>query len=665
MSKLRNVLAKPALMMIGIPLLAAVLALSGCNGAADGTSLNDVVGTVTPTPTPTPTPVASATASSLVISSDKTTLKSGSTDQATLTLTALDANNGAMAGIPISVSTKSGVLSSSTVTTGSNGTATISFSPGQDRTNRTQVISFTSGTVSSSSAVQVVGTKLTATTSNTSISATPQEVDVLVTDGTGAVVPNTVVTFSSSGSGSLAFSAPSATTNTNGIASVNVSSKSAGGVTFNAVALGSTASLTLNSGSGFQFTSPSTNPSATQTNASVTLTVSAPSASQVQFVSSNGTLGSSGQNHLLVAVSGGVATTTFQSSTAGIASISAYDTANPTTSSNITIAVSSAANSATAISIQALPAVLAPSTVGGTVNTSTLTVKVTDSGGNGVAGVPVSFSMTGMPGGGEAVSPQVVVTGSSPMGVATATFTSGTLPTTQGSPIHVTATALLPNGSTIASITPANIVIGGTSASVAIGQSSVIASTTDNTAYQLPMSVIVADSNGNPMANTVVSLSVWPVAYSIGEPCTLEATFANEDANENLVADAGEIGNLLRLNDTTFSQEGLLTKFASGSTPTSVTSTVFTPARSTLIPPNSAAGTIPATVTTDANGRASFTYTYLKSNAIWIVSRLRASTTVQGSQTTAQSTFRLPVLNTDVTTCVLPASPYNSYITFQ
>jgi hypothetical protein len=45
-----------------------------------------------------------------------------------------------------------------------------------------------------------------------------------------------------------------------------------------------------------------------------------------------------------------------------------------------------------------------------------------------------------------------------------------------------------------------------------------------------------------------------------------------------------------------------------------------------LTPPNSAAGTVPETVITDANGVANFNLIYLKSSALSIVDRIRAST---------------------------------------
>ena len=63
-----------------------------------------------------------------------------------------------------------------------------------------------------------------------------------------------------------------------------------------------------------------------------------------------------------------------------------------------------------------------------------------------------------------------------------------------------------------------------------------------------------------------------------------------------------------------------------------------------ITPVNSAAGTVPATVTTDANGVAGFTLTYAKTSAIWTVVRIRASTIVQGTETVGEVSFRLTPL---------------------
>jgi hypothetical protein len=184
------------------------------------------------------------------------------------------------------------------------------------------------------------------------------------------------------------------------------------------------------------------------------------------------------------------------------------------------------------------------------------------------------------------------------------------------------------------------IVIGGTAGSVMIGIGTTVESINDDTTYRAPMSVVVADSNGNPVHGATVSLSAWPLYYSTGcwleDPETGECApgdcdvagpfylaFANEDTNRNLIKDPGEDVN----------GDGELT------------------------PPSSAVGTVDSTVTTDENGVASYDLVYVKSSANWIMAEITASTLVLGTETQSTYTFWLGWLEGEE--CSLPHSPFN------
>jgi len=203
------------------------------------------------------------------------------------------------------------------------------------------------------------------------------------------------------------------------------------------------------------------------------------------------------------------------------------------------------------------------------------------------------------------------------------------------------------------------IVVGGTAGSVAFGQASSIEDPGLGriTTYSFPMSVIVADSNGSPAPQgTVVNIGTWPIAWSTGTPCSIDAddgvskgTFFNEDSNENLFLDAGE--------------DGTRIYYGSGvpATGPSTSDGVITPVNSyggTVTSANPA--DLPGTATTDASGVANFFITYTKSSALWIISRIRAQTLVQGSPAVGQLDFRLLASQSDVLPiCLLPASPFN------
>jgi len=250
----------------------------------------------------------------------------------------------------------------------------------------------------------------------------------------------------------------------------------------------------------------------------------------------------------------------------------------------------------------------------------------------------VAFSIEDPTGGGETVSPPIAYTNS--FGIAEATFTSGSLGTdAQGVTVWAQVVNAITCGNPGSICDSIAIVIGGTAGSVVIGRSTTIYSVNEDTAYRLPMSVLVSDSNGNPLSGEVVSLSVWPSQYTTGvwageEPCgpvydTLPPTwYDNEDGNRNLELDPGE--------DT-----GTDPGHGNGQ----------------LTPPLPAAGTLPATVATDENGVGTFNLVYLKSSAAWIKDEVEATVVVSGTETTGMLIFPLPYSEEDK--CNLAESPYN------
>ena len=78
-----------------------------------------------------------------------------------------------------------------------------------------------------------------------------------------------------------------------------------------------------------------------------------------------------------------------------------------------------------------------------------------------------------------------------------------------------------------------------------------------------------------------------------------------------------------------------------------------------LTPQNSDAGSVPATVVTDTKGIAAFDLTYLKGSALWVVNKLTASVSSNGTETSKSTIFRLAASKPDVDPCVLPPSPYS------
>jgi len=204
----------------------------------------------------------------------------------------------------------------------------------------------------------------------------------------------------------------------------------------------------------------------------------------------------------------------------------------------------------------------------------------------------------------------------------------------------------------------AAIVIGGVAGSIAFGQATVISVDSTKANYVWPMSILVSDSAGVAVSGAVVSLSLWPIAWSTGLACMYDhdgfrwngdtpptytacatcGTFYNEDINENLILDSGEDGRRYYYANNV--------NVGPGTLDTQIT------------PKNSDGGSVPSSVTTDANGVAGFNLTYVKESSIWTVVRIRATTTVQGSETRGEIILRLVPLEADVNPCRLGDSPY-------
>jgi hypothetical protein len=443
-------------------------------------------------------------------------------------------------------------------------------------------------------------------------------------------------------------------------------------------------------GGAFAITTPAASPFAVATNGTQNVVVNVPAAingtavTQVRYATTLGTWAANSAKVYTANVTGPLTDTQIFNAGASAGNATVQIDALSSTSAVlssvfVTLSISSPSSTAATIQLQSSASVLAPST-GGTLSTATLTAIVKDASLNPVGGAAVLFELVNSSGTGESISPAVVITdsttsGTTQMGRAEATFTAGTS-TTQGA----TVMASLVANSAVAATTP--ITVGGTAGSIAIGASTKMTAINSDTSYQLPVTVMVTDSNGNAVSGAVVSLSLWPAYYYKGvrnAACLASyagtgtwdsvaknfssftpTVFLNEDYNENLIMDAADI-------TTATPADGpggyaiylqYVSDLSSGATPTSTD--FHGAADSILWPPLSAAGSIPSTVTTGVDGTATFNWIYLKDYASWLVARLRATTQVQGNQSTATSYLPLVPLADDVKNpCALPDSPFN------
>lgn len=215
------------------------------------------------------------------------------------------------------------------------------------------------------------------------------------------------------------------------------------------------------------------------------------------------------------------------------------------------------------------------------------------------------------------------------------------------------------------------IVITGGVANVSIGYASEISSSVDNTLYLQAISVLVADTNGNPVSGALVSLGLKPSRFRTGywvkmgdewvvvldNPCdafspTTPYIFVNEDLNNNAYLD----GNEDQLTSYSVGAPNLPDYFAgyvSGNLVPGLNDGRLTPGQSV-------AGTIPSSAQTDANGVASFILTYQKEYAVWVEDQITATAMVFGTEYITKSRKWLPI-SADEEEIIANAFPQSSF----
>lgn len=633
------------------------------------------------TPADTTPPDTGPTAALLTLSATPATVPSDNSATTTVTVTALSATNAAVPGVVVTLGTDTGVISAQTVTTGSDGTATFTFRSGvTSLANRTATVTASAGATAQIQ-IEIAGSTLSVfSTTGSSVpndGTSPVDITFIAKNAQGVGLADTPFTASwvTTSGGQLTLTPTSGVTDVDGKFVIRVAgvTGTTGTATVSASAAGSTASApinvtpvagtfaiskTTNSTGNVIILNPTSVPMTIADQLTVTVAAPAPIA-DVTFTALQGSwVGATPDPHtLVVPVVGGVAEAILTQSGAGQDNVEVRDATNSATNDSLVVGVT--AVTPYSLTLTASPTVVAKTTATSS-GTSTLTATVRDANGQPVGNAAVAFSMSNTTGGGESVSPVVAYTatvagGGLGLGEAAATFTSGSL-SSSATGVQIRATV---QGTTVATeanlptpvdVTPSDndaaIVIGGTAGSIAFGISTAIEALSTTT-YQLPMTVLVSDSYGNPAPNTTVNLSVWPVAWSTrtGTPCTVDpdtattGTFYGEDKNENLLMDSGE--------------DGYRKHWASGTVVAGGT------LDGNLTPVNSDGGNVPSSVITDANGLANFELTYLKNRALWTIVRMRATAVVQGTESVSEHTFRLPAAEADAGTNCYIDSQYS------
>lgn len=621
-----SVLNRSILRPVAAFFLAAMLAaLAGCgSGGAGGSPASAASSSSTPAGTTTvTTPAASV---QLLVSSPQMPSAQGSTVD--LTAVVLSATGQAISGKTVTFSKGSDSTAyfsnfSAGSVSDANGQVTAKLNLGTDSSVRTIAISATADSAVGNNSVDVTGTTISASGSNSMTTGVASNITFTLTDSAKLPLKNVVISVASKNGSTV--SPASGVTDAGGRFTTSVTPTVAAGTsdTITATAGGVTGSQAVTvSPDAFTITAPAADveiPINIPTAVSVRwLQNSAPVADNttVNFFASRPTIGAS------ALTASGNASVNISSASAGPTIISANGSSGvPLASINVTF-VSLSVNR---IDVQAVPGTIQVTTgsAAQTSNVATISAQVRDSAGNLVKNATVNFTdiSSGSYG---SLNSNIATTDVN--GTASVTYTAGTASSpSNGVVIQATVTSVKNAPAFAAKSNTTSLTISGQALLVRLGTDNLVGTSGPPTTNQKTYIATVTDSAGNAApVKTSVAFSLRPGRFSKGyytwDPVnsvwvqTITVTCPNEDVAFS--------GNLAPPN-------------------------VDTNGNGVLDPGNVA--TVTATALTDATGVAPATLTYAKSYATWTEQILEARTGVAGNDPPAHVTFVLPGLGSDYT----------------
>ena len=579
-------------------------------------------------------------AASIQLFASSQQLASSGAQSIELSAIAKDDSNNLLEGVTIKFSSNSGALGKilddsgeSSNLTGPDGKVVMKLSTQDEPSNRVILVTITSGDITDSLEVEVVGTTLTLTGSASLAlnDETNYIVNVLDSDGNG--IAKADVAISASNTGELTIPA-NVITDSEGQATIKVTGTTGGINTIIVSALGAMANQDVSvQADSFLFTSFSNgvdivNPSNTPIVPDVSLTQTAsviltwqrdgalvPNGTPVTFTTTRGVLNASSASTV-----DGKVTATLTASDAGTAIITLVgsDTVDgKTIELTNQLEFEFFADTASTIKAQA-----SPNSIGPNKQTSSVSVVVKDVNGNLVKNKKIKFVLEDTSGG--EIFPATSVTDSS--GSASTIYTSNSTSAKDA----VSITVVVEDTPTINDVVYLTVSDRELFISLGTGNKVEELGTTD---YVKEYSIFVTDAESNAVENVELTVSAIPESYykgfwmqtydgddfivwaaagegSLSKPTSIINPIKcnNEDSNSNGILDNGE----------DFNDDGELT-------PGNIVS-------------------ISGDFITDSDGRSVIRVIYPQSYAHWLDAKLIVSGKVTGSESSTQTIFTLPVL---------------------
>lgn len=579
----------------------------------------------------TPPPVEAA---AIMLSTDTPSLPSAGTATATITAYVTDASNNLMADVPVQFSASSGSIITTQPVTAANGAATAVLSTLNDPSNRDITVTARVGAVERTLTVPVSGTSLTIQGPDALVSGVQGNYTVILNNSAGAAVPGAAVTLTAP---SATLSSANLITDSNGRATFNMSQTAGGTVALQASGAGAVASRSVTvSADNFTFITPEVDaqvPIGTPIDFTVNWQVGgAPQAdgTLVNFAPTRGT-----PSAFSASTTGGNATITLTSTSSGEAVVTASNTAGTVSTTRRVYFVATTAN---AVSLQA-----SPGTVG--INqTSTLTATVRDPTNNLVAGKTVRFEIVNDPTQGSLTVGTAVT---DLQGRASTVYNATSVPSALNG-VTISATVVNPAASDPQPPTlptaQVNLTVAGAPSSIVFGTGNTIEQSEDDTLYIQHYTALVKDITGAGVSNVPVTITVEPVEYRKGfrfwtgnvwaVSMSTPAACLNEDLDFNGILDPS-VDNDENGNGT--------------------------------LQPGGVVTVVQDSVQTASDGGVRFRIVFPQDHADWVRVRLRARTTVQGTEfSTTTQPFWLPGAASDFRSENIsppgPESPFGSAI---
>ena len=605
-------------------ILVLLVACGGDTGFVGSDSSTTTGDTVDPTD-PTTTVVAN-----LTLLSSNPQLSTGDDSGVTITAIARDSGNLVLADKTVVFSANSGALQVIETVTNDEGIASAKLTTGGDEENRTIRVSALSGDVTSTLDVDVAGTAITVSgqssmvlTATNTLTLTLKDSfgdgifdeDLTVTSNFSPTLTDVAVPTNTSTSGTL-----TVTTDTSGQAQITLQPSSSGTHNVTVAALGATRTFVIAvTNDVFELSMPSNADAEVDLGTNETVQIryedngGAVSGITVNFVTTRGGFGGSSATTAVTNASG-IATVSISSQNAGPATIQAFVDNGPST----TVLAEFVATTTDTVEVQTN---LSTVSLGG--GQATITATVRDADNNLVKNKVVNFSLEDVTGGN--LTNATDITDSN--GQASTVYESAS---TASAKDGVVVTATVADGSGVTS--DVTLTVGNRALFITLGTGNELFEPNE-TDYQKPFTVRVADSSGAGVANVQVSLSVIPEKYYKGyyewsdvaelwgviyhvDPTT---ECLNEDRNRNGIFD-----------------------------PTAAIDPDVDQNNDGILWPGTVATVSQSVVTTNDAGEASFTLNYSQQYANFVQVTLEATANVSGTEAINSATFRLQVLADDI-----------------